>query len=113
MTTLPKVSKTEIALANDRFRKRLVQDRKHRIVLTQGVSESPDLILLLTCVRIFQDWTPDNDPHGEHDFGSIIVKDTTYFFKIDYYEDETFEYGGDPEAGDVCRVLTIMLSSEY
>lgn len=68
----------------------------------------------LKSVVIFSDFTPDNDPHGEHDFGAFTIEGHKLFWKIDYY-DARQEYGSpDPANPDVTtRVLTIMLASEY
>ena len=40
---------------------------------------------MLLAVQSFSNFTKDNDPHGEHDFGSFEIEGETYFFKIDYY----------------------------
>ncbi|HEX8167177.1 MAG TPA: DUF3768 domain-containing protein [Beijerinckiaceae bacterium] len=65
-------------------------------------------------VRTFEDFGLDNDPHGEHDFGSFQLEGETFFFKIDYY-DRDLRFGsedpGDPDK--TTRVLTIMLAEEY
>jgi hypothetical protein len=65
-------------------------------------------------VAAFSDFTSDNDPHGEHDFGSFTLVGRKFFWKIDYY-DERCEFGSedpsDPEK--TIRVLTIMLAEEY
>ncbi|WP_292533133.1 DUF3768 domain-containing protein [Methylocystis sp.] len=62
----------------------------------------------------FDAFTQDNDPHGEHDFGSFELAGRTFFWKIDYY-DPNLEFGsedpGDPTK--TTRVLTIMLADEY
>lgn len=71
---------------------------------------SAALILLME----FNDFTEDNDPHGEHDFGAIEVGQEKLFWKIDYY-DKVKQYHS-PDAGDPVvteRVLTLMLASEY
>ncbi|MEQ8826157.1 MAG: DUF3768 domain-containing protein, partial [Parvibaculum sp.] len=62
----------------------------------------------------FDDFTPDNDPHGEHDFGSVRIDENAIFWKIDYY-DRSMEAGSpDPADPEVTtRVLTIMLADEY
>jgi hypothetical protein len=71
---------------------------------------------ILDRVRNFSDFKPANDPHREHDFGSIALADgEELFWNIDYYADEGMEYGAedptDPKRS--FRVLTIMLAMEY
>lgn len=65
-------------------------------------------------VRTYSDFTPDNDPHGEHDFGSFELDGERLFWKIDYY-DRALKYGSpapeDPK--QTRRVLTILLAQEY
>ena len=63
---------------------------------------------------MFDSFTEDNDPHGEHDFGAFDFKDERIFWKIDYY-DAACEYGCEDPAdpSKTTRVLTIMLASEY
>jgi hypothetical protein len=65
-------------------------------------------------VETFSDFTEDNDPHHEHDFGAFEHNGTRIFWKIDYY-DKAMEYGSeDPsDPRKTTRVLTIMLASEY
>ena len=65
-------------------------------------------------VELFNAFTPDNDPYGEHDFGSIEHDGNKIFWKIDYY-DKALEYGSeDPsDASQTTRVLTLMLAEEY
>ena len=87
-----------------------------RVVMTDGVAAIPegDLAQLLERVRRFDEFTKDNDPHGEHDFGTIDLAGQTYFFKVDYYApdmDGGSEDPADPEK--TTRVLTIMRDDEY
>jgi hypothetical protein len=73
-----------------------------------------DLSQPLDRVRRFDEFTNGNDPHGEHDFGSIKLEGVTYFFKLDYYApdmDGGSEDPADPEK--TMRVLTIMGADEY
>ena len=44
-----------------------------RWIMTQGVmAEGPTFVLLATrAVQTFSDFTPDNDPYGERDFGAF------------------------------------------
>ena len=87
-----------------------------RVALTQGVLSLPrgELVQLMQRIQTFTDFTPDNDPHGEHDFGTIDHAGQRIFWKIDYY-DRTLKFGSpDPADPDVTtRVMTVMLASEY
>lgn len=87
-----------------------------RILITPGVSalSSEQTVELLTAVKAFDSFTEDNDPYGEHDFGSIEIHNTRYFWKIDYY-DPTMTYGSEDAADPLktVRVLTVMLADEY
>ncbi len=96
-------------LLNDTFRKSLGMTGSGRVVLTSGVDGLPDEIKtkVLLAVRDFDSFEDGDDPYGEHDFGVIELDGRKIYWKIDYY-DENFEYGG-----DVNRLLTIMLASEY
>ena len=47
---------------------------------------------LIAQVRTFENFTQDNDPHHEHDFGSIEIAGTTFLWKIDCY-DLSLQYG--------------------
>ena len=55
--------------------------------MTAGVDALPidTKARVLLAVQSFSNFTKDNDPHGEHDFGSIEIEGETYFFKVDYY----------------------------
>ncbi len=103
----------KIRALNDQFRQTL-QDG--RIVIAAGVQAlGPHRLLgILRMVRSFDAFTEDNDPHGEHDFGSFIEGGDKVFWKIDYY-DLRLEYGSaNPADPDLTtRVLTVMLASEY
>jgi hypothetical protein len=65
-------------------------------------------------VELFDDFTKDNDPHGEHDFGAFQHEGERIFWKIDYYAPD-MEHGSENPADpkQTVRVLTIMLASEY
>jgi len=103
----------KIAALNDNLRLTL---QGGKIMFTAGVDAlSPDVkAVALTVVRAFDQFTKDNDPHGEHDFGAFEVLDDKFFWKIDYYDKE-LKFGSedpaDPEK--TTRVLLIMLRSEY
>ena len=87
-----------------------------RLVQTIGINALPAAVQSQIRERIetFTDFSSDNDPYGEHDFGALTVADFKCFWKIDYY-DPTFTYHSDDPAdpAKTRRVLTIMLASEY
>ena len=87
-----------------------------RVLQTSGISSLPDRdqSSIREKVETFDTFTPDNNPHGERDFGSFDHNGERIFWKIDYY-DKACEYGSeDPsDPSRTTRVLTIMLASEY
>ncbi len=65
-------------------------------------------------VAAFNAFNAENDPHGEHDFGAVIVRDEKLFFKIDYYDLSLSTHSPDASDPQVTRrTLTIMLAGEY
>ncbi len=84
MTTIASRGSAEhIRLLNDNFRSTFIGGR---IVVTAGV-RIPTLDInarVLLAVRSFCNFTKDNDPHREHDFGNFEIEGETYFWKIDY-----------------------------
>lgn len=85
-------------------------------MLTLGIRALPSDVqaIILRRVATFDAFTPDNDPHGEHDFGKIEEAGHTVFFKIDYY-DPKLEFGSEEpwDPAKTARVMTIMLAEEY
>ncbi|HEY4275919.1 MAG TPA: DUF3768 domain-containing protein [Rhizomicrobium sp.] len=65
-------------------------------------------------IAAFSDWTEDNDPFGEHDFGSITLFGEKLFWKIDYYHPDRDSHAPEPSSIETCRrVLTVLLAEEY
>jgi hypothetical protein len=65
-------------------------------------------------VQKFDSFSADNDPYGEHDFGSLRFAGQTVFWKFDYYDVDL--QMASPDAADptvTIRMLTIMLGDEY
>ena len=104
---------TRIAELNDKFRKGLASGRVH---MTGGLNAKGSEFVGKALVRVmaFDDFNADNDPHGEHDFGSFELEGEKLFWKIDYY-DLAGEFGSeDPtDPKKTLRVLTVMLAEEY
>ena len=111
MTALSQTAKTtRIRELNDAFRRTFSGGK---VVMTAGVDALPDMVkaAALKKAATFGQFNEDNDPHGEHDFGSFELCGRKFFWKIDLYE----EPGVKDKSGEpvVTRVLTIMLASEY
>ena len=87
-----------------------------RILTTQGVTALGEEAVqaLLRQLQTYDQFDQDNDPYGEHDFGVLEYEGEKLFWKIDYY-DQNLEYGSEDPAdpAKTCRVLTLMLASEY
>lgn len=86
------------------------------IVVTQGVKELGDdqLAGIAGLVAQFDAFTAENDPHGEHDFGSFEFNDQKIFWKIDPFDLRLKYHSPDAANPDLThRVLTIMLAEEY
>lgn len=85
-----------------------------RVLITPGVRALDATVAILGVVQQYSDFTPDNDPCGEHDFGSFQFAGETIFWKIDYYDLDLTMHSPEPADPDVtARVLTILLGSEY
>jgi hypothetical protein len=95
------------AALNDEFRR-----TTRHILVTPGVEMFDDLTALIMAVRTFDDFTPENDPWGEHDMGALDWHDERVLWKIDYSDPDT-GYFQDPQSPDTNRVLTVMLGEEY
>lgn len=102
-----------IRALNDAFRTTFLGGR---VLITAGVRALPLEVnaAVLQAVQAFDAFSPENDPHGEHDFGSFEVAGEKIYFKIDYYDKE-MRYGSEDPANPelTTRVLTICLAEEY
>ncbi len=105
--------KARIRELNDRFRR----DRKGGyFCLTNGVRAlgCEQLEELLRAIAAFDEFTPDSDPHREHDFGALTFGGVRYFWKIDYYDGSHTYASPDPaDESATMRILTVMRASEY
>ncbi len=85
-------------------------------VYSWGISALPpaDRSAIREKVELFSDFTPDNNPHGERDFGAFNHDGNRIFWKIDYYA-PGLQHGSENPAdpAQTVRVLTIMFAEEY
>ena len=102
-----------IAQINDALR---IMQVGGEVMLTQGIVNLPPVTRdkIIQAMREYDDFAPDGDPYGEHDFGTFEVDGFKCFFKITYF-DPTMEFGSDDPANPEVtkRVLTLMLAEEY
>jgi hypothetical protein len=113
MTSVALDKTRRIRVQNDNFRSTFVGGR---VVMTAGVNELslPTKARVILAVQSFSNFSNDNDPHGEHDFGNFEVEGERYFWKIDYYALDLQSGSECPEDPNITvRVLTIMRADEY
>lgn len=112
-----------IAKQNDLFRQNLgsifpPSRVLGKYMMSQGVStlSGEDQLDIILKVRSYDDFTEDNNPHGERDMGRFQLERSKQdiLWKIDYY-DAHYLYGSEDPADLIHtrRVLTVMLSNEY
>lgn len=86
------------------------------VLITQGINTIEGVTIddVAARVQAFDDFSEENDPHGEHDFGAFEIGGEKVFWKIDYYDFSHTQHSPNAADPDVThRVLTIMLASEY
>lgn len=103
----------QIAKLNDQFR----QSGLGTVLVTAGIAALPieKKIEIMIKVREFDDFTEENDPSGERNFGSFYAEGVGKgFWKIDYYDND-LERGSEDPADPIKtkRVLTVMLAAKY
>ena len=86
--------------------------------MTNGVRslDGQSLEKLIKLVKEFNQFDPENDPYGEHDFGSVEFEGVKYFFKIDYYaKGSNFQLGSEDPSNEsiTTRIITLMRADEY
>ncbi len=108
-----KTKTAKIKELNDAFRRTF---KGGRVVMTQGVDALGGEVKskIVAAVQTFNNFHQANDPHHEHDFGSLAIEGGRYFWKIDYYDLAMSQHSVDPtNAEATIRVLTIMCASEF
>ena len=98
---------SETAVRNDAIRARLpFADLKDKNVITRGIQAlgREAVFEAIAAVKEFDTFTPENDPHLEHDFGAVTLSTGEgCLWKID-------DYNG--HEGIRC-LLTLLLASEW
>jgi len=116
----PTVEAVKIAEQNDRFRAGLTKgnasDLRGQVVVTSAVDAMGRDFVIAALMAVAGDstFTPDNDPYGDHGFGTVTVLTIRLFWKIDLYDEELVHGSPAPANPAVTRrVLTIMFPSDY
>lgn len=108
---------TNIAQQNDAFRSATTSHGRGTRCHTQGIDALGEdaVASVWASVRAFKEFSKDNDPYGEHDFGGFDhAVAGRIFWKIDYYALDLQHGSEDPaDPSKTHRVLTVMLASEY
>ena len=112
----------KVADLNDQLRKDMFtgnmlkkHNLKNKIVLTPGIAglNLIDKEKVFASVKYFGNFTKNNNPWGEKDFGSFNFKKETFNWKIDYYDNDMKYHSPDKTDPDkTVRVLTIMKAEE-
>jgi len=107
----------QLAHINDTIRMNLCKFRCNahvegvygQLMFTRNVIDilGDKITVLLQAVGSFNEFTEDNNPHHENDFGKIDLFGNTWFWKFDYY-DKDLQY-----FGHHAHVLTVMLAEDY
>lgn len=103
----------EIRRLNDEFRTTF---RGGKVLLTASVAAIPssDKAQALQAVAEFKDFNEENDPHGEHDYGSFDLLGREYWFKLDYYAPDMEHASEDPaDTTKTQRLLTVGLAMDW
>ena len=104
---------SDIATLNDTFRKTFTGGQ---VLLTAGIAamSSEDKANIISLVQNFNDFTPDNNPYSENDFGTFDYKGEKILWKIDYYDLKNKYHSEDPSNPYITnRILTIMKVFEW
>lgn len=101
----------ELAALNDQARSTLTACT---VFFTCGISDLNQDARILQLLKGYNDFTPENDPYGEHDFGAFDLGDVRIWWKFDYYDLQMEHASPDPtDPGCTTRVLTILLPEEW
>jgi hypothetical protein len=105
----------QIRSLNDRLRQNL-DIGAETVVITTGVAALGDesVARIFRTIVVYDDFSHENDPYEEHDFGAFEAEGRVIFFKIDYYDPTLTSHSSDPADPNITqRVIMIMLAEEY
>lgn len=103
----------QIAQLNDALR---TKGEGGAIMVTRGVRSLGGYChsALIAALAGYDGFDPDNDPHGERDFGDLELFGADLLWKIDYYDSDCRYASADPaDPLQTTRILTVMLPEEY
>ncbi len=86
------------------------------VVISRGIAALDRQLWadIIIAVAEFDDFTPENDPYGEHDCALVDVQGLKVIWKIDYYDPTLLHHSDNPADPKLTRrVMTIMLAEEY
>ena len=110
---MPEKTPASISRLNDLLRTQGIGGRVVATPFIVNLSQNTRASIL-EAIRTFDEFTEDNDPYGEHDFGSVNVEGDKFFLKIDYYDPSLQRGSEDPaDPEKTTRVMTVMLADEY
>ncbi|TDW20471.1 uncharacterized protein DUF3768 [Rhizobium azibense] len=104
---------SDVRALNDKLRR---SGKGGQIVIVGALAqaESDEIRRAAVQVRDYVAFDPNDDPHGEHDFGSFEIDGQKYFWKIDYYHLTTENLSENPADPKVTRrVLSIFYAEDY
>ncbi|ABG51938.1 hypothetical protein Tery_2755 [Trichodesmium erythraeum IMS101] len=105
--TEKEVRQRTITKLNDRFRngdKSLGEYKMSRQVLALSRKKQKELFKE---IQDFCDFTPENDPEGQHEMGKVMMDGVEYVWKIDYLDTSMIMLSDVPE--DINRTTRVLL----
>lgn len=113
---IQKATAAILASLNDRVREAWGVYPNTQVFSSAGIAQLSliDQLEISGKVQKYDHFCEDNDPYGEHDFGSFNHRELRVFWKIDYYNLEMTAGSEDPsDPLRTMRLLTIMLAEEW
>jgi len=106
-----RAKRERIRQLNDQLRRDRIGGR---LFLTNGICRLRQgaMVAIVAAVAAFDEFSNDNDPYEEHDYGISTASGEPVIWKIDYYDRRiNFPSSGPADSNLTIRVLTIVLAS--